>query len=311
MSSRGGKSRKGRAKFVPLSDLEGASAVDASPQPVALRQHLLVLLDTVDHLYEYSSPSLTRAAYTPIYVSSGDGPASKAESVLRDAVHGVTQDISALSQFVAAAHDRLATHHSALRAATTCESEETRAAVLQQLAARVAELGASVDSTMLKKTAAFETELVQLDAVLESTQRECSAVRAAASALSDSDLLEEYAALVLRMENVVPMLRAVLPRRAAESPVVTCALCPTPLPHPVPEGYFSTTGRVARIVCSRRTADLRGADADGDDHDDAPASRIDEVAAAADSVLGRLDIRGRTYSGFEKGKLQSITLHLA
>jgi hypothetical protein len=305
------KGKKARTKFVPFAEV---GSVDDIVSAASMRRHVLVLLDTVDETYVYSTPSVTQSDYEPVF--GAGAPSSLAEAAVCDAIRSITYDCDVLAEMTAAAHERLSAMHAAARDALerVCDREADRDDAIRDLSLRTAEVSANIDALKARKFAAFEAELVAFDAVLEHVQRECGSVRSSLSALPDADLPTHYATLVSRVEGIVPTLRSVLPRVPKESPALTVAASPwlgRPLPKPLPAGFFITSERLARVVVPRQRPGrcrLQSGAAAGDDADAAAKDDRDAIlAAAADGALGRFESGRAGYDQRVKARVSDIT----
>ena len=206
MSNR--KARR-RAKFHAFDEFESNSGPPIATVALhdSLRRHLFVLLDTVSSDYEYTAPSLTRASseYVSVHAGGGGGAWSRAEADVRSLADDIARDLAHAAADVAAAELQLIELVAAASAQAVALGIPDMASSIED---RTCTLRAELEVALSRRTVELEEEAVAADALLETVQRECGAVRAAATALDDMELVKQHATLVARIEGLVPLLRA-------------------------------------------------------------------------------------------------------
>jgi hypothetical protein len=100
--------------------------------------------------------------------------------------------------------------HGVLEAAgrSSQQLEHARGVLHIAIDSRFEELLAGLSDTTLRKVAALERELAQLDEVLESTRREHDSAREAAASLDDAQLEAEFPSLLSRLGAAADVLAA-------------------------------------------------------------------------------------------------------
>lgn len=198
-----------RAKFQPFDDFASNSGPPIATVALhdSLRRHLFVLLDTVSSDYEYTAPSLTRASsdYVAFYAGGSSGAWSRAEADARRLADDIARDLARAAADVAAAELQLIELVAAASAQAFALGSPDMASSVED---RACTLRAELEMALTRRTVELEEEAVAADALLETVQCECGAVRAAATALDDVELVKQHPTLVARIEGLVPLMRA-------------------------------------------------------------------------------------------------------